>query len=70
VLDGGIPEPLLGAVALVDEVVADPEPAAHLADRGAVVALVGEGIQGQVEDVGVGHDRCHGRAGYSKRART
>ena len=39
----------------------------HLADRGTVVALVGEGIQGQVEDVGVGHDRCHGRAGYSAR---
>jgi hypothetical protein len=70
VLDGGVPQPFLGAVALVDEVVADPQAAANLPHRGAVVALVGEGIEGQVEEVGVGYDRCHGRGGYLTGART
>jgi hypothetical protein len=59
VLDGGVPQRLLRAVALVHQVVAHAEPPADLAHRRAVVAPVGERLQRQIEQVALRHDGCH-----------
>jgi len=50
VVDGGVPQPLLGAVSLVDGVVADADLARHRPQRGAFVAEVGERAQRRIQE--------------------